>query len=382
MRIATGDEGAWLVSDGSYTRLPPWAVTPAGTLRRPVRGVLNMLERQNKPPVRAYHLTVLTTTNCNLGCAYCFQNTGAAKADSFKPPRIDAKTLNAEAARDIARFTQRQMRAAGLKDLDLLVFGGEPLLVPHMVFTLLKALEPVGLQRARMISNGVRLNSALARQLAASGLREVQITFDGRQAEHDAVRRDHRGRGTYRTIIENIVAAQEATDILFSIRINVTADNEHGIDALVEDLGQQLDAGRCTLHLALVDETAAGFTAATDHKRLAERFAAWHIAALEQGFEVTPPTPQARCLYCDKRRGMEGAVINADGTLYSCWDSAGQKGYDVGTATEGYYSDRRVEDRWVRCGYQDHREPQPEAEKAIDRATVAVLEWKRSRGAP
>ena len=382
MRIATGDEGSWLVSEDSYTRLPAWAVSRSGTLRRPVRGVVRMLEQRNAPPVRAYYLTVLTTTTCNLGCAYCFQNTGAAEPDSFKPPRIRARTLDGGAARDIAAFTGRQMSAAGVRDLDLLVFGGEPLLVPGTVFTLLESLAPLGLQRARMISNGVRMTPQLARRLCDAGLGEVQITFDGEQADHDAVRHDHRGRGTYRTILENLAEAQRTTGLRFSLRINVTAGNTDGIDALIRDLGNHLDAARCALHLALVDGTAAGFAATTDPGLLADRFVAWHLAALEQGFQVSPPASHTRCLYCDKRRGAEGAVVNADGTLYSCWDSAGQDGFDVGTVTEGYYADRRVEDRWVRCGYQDGREPRPEAQRAVDRATVAVLEWTRSRNEP
>jgi uncharacterized protein len=383
MRIAASDEGVWLIGDHSFTRLPSWAVTRTNTPRRMVRGALSVLEKVGKPPASssAYHLTVLTTTNCNLGCAYCFQNVGAAKPGTFRPPRIDAKSLSPDSAREIADFTRRHMQSAGTEELDLLIFGGEPLLVPNTVLSLLEIMRPLGLQRARMISNGVGLDIGLSRKLESAGLNEVQITFDGQQTDHDAVRRDHRGNGTYSAIVKNVAAAQGATDLRFNIRINVTDDNHRGIHGLIADLGSRLEAGRCKVHIALVDATGAGFTGVPKRQDIADEFVAWHITALDNGFDVEPPAVDSRCVYCDKRRGVEGAVVNADGVLYSCWDSAGQAAYDVGNAAEGYYPDKRVDDRWVSCGYQGREQRGQGTGELIDRAAVAVLEWKSARNA-
>jgi uncharacterized protein len=41
-------------------------------------------------------------------------------------------------------------------------------------------------------------------------------------------------------------------------------------------------------------------------------------------------------------------VVNADGTLYSCWESVGRPGYEVGTIGDGYRDYPR--DTWVHCG--------------------------------
>jgi uncharacterized protein len=385
MRIATGETNSWLLTHGSATRVPAWAMTRSGALRRPVRGVLNLLERVEPRPAPPYQLTVLTTTNCNLGCDYCFQNVAPAEAGSFKPLRIGASTLTGDRIADIAAFTGRRMADGGYPCLDLLVFGGEPLLNPGRVVDLLSALKAYGLVRAHMVSNAVRLDLATARRLERAGLSEVQVTFDGARGDHDQVRHDHRGRGTYDTIVTNVAQAIDETGLKFSLRVNVTAGNAAGIEVLVDDLAAKLDPARCSMHFALVDATQAGFHATVTHEQLQTAYVGWHLRALAAGFDVDVPSGSAECRYCDHTRGRDGAVVGADGVLYSCWDSAGQRGFDVGTAADGYYADDRVEDRWVSCGYQSTSatadEPQESSlrqqriEQLKDAATVAVLDW-------
>lgn len=44
-------------------------------------------------------------------------------------------------------------------------------------------------------------------------------------------------------------------------------------------------------------------------------------------------------------------MINADGTLYSCWESVGRAGYEVGTVVDGYLDASVLVDRWVDCSF-------------------------------
>src|ERR1700735_974847 len=105
-RIIKGKENWWFVGPGGLARLrdhhlpadgglsapaeePRWFVAPAGLPRRrehhlTADGGLSASAEEHlreqglfsAAPHRTYALTVLTSTDCNLGCAYCFQNTG------------------------------------------------------------------------------------------------------------------------------------------------------------------------------------------------------------------------------------------------------------------------------------------------------------------
>jgi uncharacterized protein len=72
-----------------------------------------------------------------------------------------------------------------------------------------------------------------------------------------------------------------------------------------------------------------------------------YTVARRAGLRIPRPTDD-RCAYCSERDGRTGAVVNADGTLYSCWESAGRPGYEVGTVANGYLSSYPA-DRWVSC---------------------------------
>jgi uncharacterized protein len=61
----------------------------------------------------AYALTVLTSTDCNLGCGYCFQNTGQDPSGGNRPPRMKHARLTSEMISRTLEFTGRQMAAVG-----------------------------------------------------------------------------------------------------------------------------------------------------------------------------------------------------------------------------------------------------------------------------
>lgn len=69
--------------------------------------------------------------------------------------------------------------------------------------------------------------------------------------------------------------------------------------------------------------------------------------ARQLGFR-TPLPRDTHCDFCSVEGGRYGAVVNADGALFSCWESAGRRGYAVGTVTGGY--DDYPAERWIRCG--------------------------------
>jgi len=134
-----------------------------GKLRPAAKQRLRDLGMCTSAPPRHYSLTVLTSTACNLGCGYCFQNTGQDPAGGNRPPRIARARLSSATITSILEFAARQMAKAGLEKLDILLFGGEPLLNPRGCQELLTRAADYGLTSAGMIS---RSASALVKNRA------------------------------------------------------------------------------------------------------------------------------------------------------------------------------------------------------------------------
>ena len=68
------------------------------------------------------------------------------------------------------------------------------------------------------------------------------------------------------------------------------------------------------------------------------------------GFRVSRPRAGVPCATCGFGDGRYGAVVNADGVLSSCWETAGKPGWEVGSVRTGYLPSARTRDRWVACG--------------------------------
>src|SRR5262249_18323182 len=83
---------------------------------------------------------------------------------------------------------------------------------------------------------------------------------------------------------------------------------------------------------------------------------------------------EAYCSFCSEQRGRYGAVVNADGTLFSCWDAAGRPGHEVGSVTDGYGA--YTADRWVRCGETANTRP---VTAFMDELDAGLLDLIRDR---
>ncbi len=246
---------------------------------------------------------------------------------------------------------------------------------------LLRRTGEIGLSFATMTTNGVLLTPDLARRLEAAGLRGAQITFDGSREDHDRIRVTHAGGGTFDAIVRNVARVTEATGLRWNLRINVSHHNFDRIGDLFDQLGTRVDPARCTMTFAWVGDAGFGYGNELRHAdEVCEGFVSWHIAALEAGFEVVRPGMRTTCQICSAPGGRTGAVVNADGTLYSSWQSAGKDGFAVGTVDDGYLDVDRVRDRWVTCGYE-YEQADPELTAGFqDRVDGRVLDHLYASG--
>ncbi|MER7706985.1 radical SAM protein [Kitasatospora sp. NPDC097605] len=384
VRLLQGERNWWFLGPGGgLARLRPGQLTADGALRPGTERRLREHGLLTAPAPRSYALTVLTSTHCNLGCGYCFQNTGQDEDGGSRPPRIARKRLTSRTITDILDFTRRRMADAGLEQLRILLFGGEPLLNPRGCLELLERAADHGLASAWMISNATLLTPALAERLAERGLRSVQVTFDGDRPDHDRIRiRRTEGGGTFDAIVGNLARASEASPLRWQLRVNVSQETHLGVEALIDRLAGALDPARCTLYFAQVGDVGVGYGNDLRHTReLSDRFTRWQRRALDAGFTVARPQAHRPCATCGHGDGRYGAVVSADGTLASCWETAGKPDWEVGTVTAGYLPAAHTRDRWVGCEDLYRREDDRRTLAAFhDTVDAALLDYLDETG--
>jgi uncharacterized protein len=381
-RVIQGRKNWWFLGSGGIARLTERHLAADVTLTPSAENHLRRsgLFAVEQPSV--YTVTVLTSTDCNLGCGYCFQNTGQDPTGGTRPPRITHARLTSETITDVLEFARGKMAEVGIEKLHILFFGGEPLLNPKGCRELLTRAADYGLASASMISNATLLNPFLAKQLVDLGLDAVQVTFDGDRADHDKIRVRRSGGGTFDSIVDNMAAVSAAVDIRWGVRVNVSHLNYAGVDSLIDTLADRLDTAACSIHFAWVGDAGIGYANEMRHSAtLSEQFLQWQRHATERGFRVSRPGAASPCLTCSFSDGRYGAVVNADGTLSSCWETAGRPGWQVGSITDGYLPAERTEGRWVSC--EDSRQYASDGQSAVafnDALDAAFLDYLDETG--
>ncbi|EST34387.1 radical SAM protein [Streptomyces roseochromogenus] len=380
-RLIPSDRGWWFIGNHTWTLLKPEHVGADGELRPDVDEFLRSEGAYRERTAKSFSLTVLTSTACNLGCGYCFQNTAQDPDGGHRPPRIDVRRLHTRTIDRIVAFTAERMAQAGLNRLYLLLFGGEPLLNPRGCRELLDRCAPLGAVQAALTTNGVLLSRRRAVELHDAGLRTVQITFDGSRADHDATRVTHSGGATFDTITANVAAATAATGLSWNFRVNVSHHNVDRIGELFGQLDGLVDPGRCTFTFAWVGDSGIGYrNDLTQAREVESHFVRWAVEVLERGYRFVRPSMRTTCQICSVPGGRHGAVVNADGTLFSSWQSAGKRGMEVGHIDHGYLDPATVPDRWVTCGYDyEHADAEVMA-RFQDNVDGRILDYLHATG--
>ncbi|MDC0679007.1 radical SAM protein [Sorangium atrum] len=181
---------------------------------------------------RRLHLILLPTEQCNFRCTYCYEQ--------FLLGQMTPTVT--EAIRKLVRD-----RVDELDELTISWFGGEPLLAKGVVLDLASffyglASERPSLQyRANMTTNGYFLDLATATELTALGVREYQISLDGDEDLHNAIRRSRSGEPTFARIYQHLLALR-ASDLAIQIivRVHFSPQTHEALDPLIERLDRDL----------------------------------------------------------------------------------------------------------------------------------------------
>lgn len=180
--------------------------------------------------MRALSMFVCFTSQCNLHCVYCFQDHRASVA-----------ALGQRELQSLLRFVDREVEERALRRLNVVFFGGEPLMNREMVTAAAEELtnrksEHLSIDMS-LITNGTLLNGAVSR-LLAEHVALVQVTLDGPKPIHDRRRPYRNGAGTYEVIMDNLA---EAVELFRSVAVHCVVDSETAafVPELLEDLEER-----------------------------------------------------------------------------------------------------------------------------------------------
>lgn len=370
MRVLPEHEGHHWVFNDSVRMKVPAHLMPSGV---PPEIVLRGLAQTQAPP-EMFSATVLPSQNCQLACPFCIQNVTVPQEGS-RAERVSSARMSPELASRTADYIRRRGIRSGATQTRLMLFGGEPLLAFEACQTL---LNEVAADSALIWTNGVLLDSRRLDILADAGLDTIYVSFDGGPQSHDQTRRMVTGRGTYDTIVRNILTgALRHPQMKWVIRSSVMPSTMADQGQLLDDLSALPSGDRSAAYvIGLVDDIGIGFGEVAEVSgesgvELGRQIMDLNRQALNLGFTVNPRTSLDSCPFCsDPERGI---TVDADGTLYSCWQTAGRTEMAVGSIGSGI--DGRSDTNWVRCDYNVRPHASPEvAQRFWDRIDQDVLD--------
>ena len=371
MRILPEHGGYHWVFNDSVRMKVPAHLMPSGV---PPEIVRRAFDQATTTP-GTFSATVLPTQNCQLACPFCIQNVTVPR-EGARADRVSSARMVPELASQTADYIRRRSIRSGVTNTRLMLFGGEPLLALDACQTL---LNEVVADSALLWTNGVLLDSRRLDILAESGLDTVYVSFDGGPESHDQTRRMITGRGTYDTIVRNILTgALRHPQMRWVIRTSAMPSTMTGQSRLLEDLSALPAGDRVAAYvIGLVDDIGIGFDDVAEVSggagvELADQIIELNRRALELGFTVSPRTDLANCPFCSDPDF--GITVDADGTLYSCWQTAGRSEMAVGTVVDGV-NHQAAESNWVRCDFNVRPHADPGAvQRFWDRIDQDVLD--------
>lgn len=187
-------------------------LTSAINYEQELKDYYELKQEKNKHKLTIYYTI---TEHCDMKCKYCFEN---------HITRIDTNKFN------ISKFIILLKRALSkdhnIKYLDLILFGGEPLLRIDFCLLLLNYINKVSAKynlktKFLMTTNGMLVNKKDLFELKRIGLTDLQVTFDGWKKSHNEIR-EIENNGGYNTLLSNLIWLGKNFNLIIKYNIRKT----------------------------------------------------------------------------------------------------------------------------------------------------------------
>ena len=255
------------------------------------------------------------TERCNLACRHCYQS-GPVPEMNYEEvcgAIAEAKTAVEDWAKDYEMDVSPSLHFT----------GGEPLLRQDL-FSILRYAWGCGFSISLM-SNGTMIDRAIAEQLKAVGVADVQISLDGMEATHDSLR----GRGAFQSAVKGIASLiDEGVDTNINLTVSrINMNQASQLVALAEEIGASSIAfsrlvpsgrGKKLAGQALTTQETATFYNDLRRYRNNTKVIVTSRDPLAAIADLDGDIPQTDLPMGGCAAGMFGVTITADGTVMPC----------------------------------------------------------------
>lgn len=302
---------------------------------------------------RSVSVTAVLTLECNLACPYCYEE-----------PFQGRFAMSPETAGLLVQRLSERM-AEGM-DVTVDFYGGEALLRLELLLDIATRLGEAASAHGvkfgfNIFSNGVLLTPATVKRLLPLGLQAVRLTIDGPPDIHDTQRPFVSGRGSFATIMANLVEVHKLVAI--DLGGNYTRANYRRFPELLDMMIEAgVEPGRMKeVSFTPVMPKADGSVSGDRNLTCACSDEPWAIAASlflrgevkKRGFPVGKIKPSA-CMI----EFANDLVVGYDGGLYKCPVFMGQEELRVGNLADGVGDYRKSHnldvwknDKCLACAY-------------------------------
>lgn len=292
----------------------------------------------------------MPTYDCNLRCAYCFQDHMRTDASFHHLLRTMSVAMVDRIFEAMPVIEERHgIAAGGTPNRDIGLFGGEPLLAAHRptVERIVSRARELGTTGLWAVTNATELD-AYEDLLGQGGISFVQITLDGPRREHDRRRIHADGSGTYERIARHIDLALDR-GARVSVRLNVDRGNLPDLPGVAEEMiarGWDRRQGFSAYTAPIQAQNAK-----TDRKTILTAWELTHaltrmqeespaLRVLDRPDEPlrararkifaseTPVSPSLRPSFCGASDRMY--IFDPFGEIYACWEKTGDPRVGVG----------------------------------------------------
>lgn len=256
-------------------------------------------------------LVVLPTLWCNFRCPYCFE--------FKKPAYMDPSTQDA-----LVQWIEKAFRDK--RHVRVAWFGGEPLLAKDTIRSLTRRLQAFSEKikadyHASMTTNGFYLDKAFRGELPSLGIRHVQVTLDGDQPDHDLLRMQNNGQGSFERVFANIMSFSEIDDgSRLTIRVNCADANYDGIPRLLKRFPADVTKKASIFFRWVWSNKASGNKEFSEQRRGENAYnglAELYEVASRAGWQIDNPHLATSSSYCEVDY-LDHFTVSADGSIYLC----------------------------------------------------------------
>ena len=321
--------GRLLVVDGWFWQLVEEAASSAGIGQLPTERLQQLLEARIVVPAEEDEMTAVVRENlaaidsddvlyevvqptawCQLDCHYCGQE-------------HSGQQLSEKHQDELLGRLRARLAAGRYRQLHIGWFGAEPLAGLEPMRALSPRLQALAQEfrcgySAKIVTNGLAMTPEVAVELErVHRVNKVEITLDGLESDHDGRRHTKGGKGSFRRIFDNLLAAAPLTSFELTVRCNVDRFNADGVAPLIRELADRGLARRIGFYTFPVYSWGNdAHTRSLPREEYAARELEWFALQLQLGFRAGL-IPARRKIVCMSVK-REAEVVDAFGETYNC----------------------------------------------------------------